>query len=228
MMHAELTLDPKTTALLVIDLQEEQRSEPLSVAADLDAVLANTARLLEIARSNGVAVFHAAYVRDFSVRPPRPFEPRGADGGPSFSQSGSPLVAICREVAPVEGEVVLSKNDASAFEEGSLQSRLEKLGVEWLVICGVWTEACVAASTRDATAAGFRVLLVKDVCASGTRAMHQVGILNLANRLYGGGVADTDRAAALLGGGAASVWRSTMPVPFRFTLEDVSALYADL
>jgi maleamate amidohydrolase len=191
-------------------------------------VLANTARLLEIARSNGVAVFHAAYVRDFSVRPPRPFEPRGADGGPSFSQSGSPLVAICREVAPVEGEVVLSKNDASAFEEGSLQSRLEKLGVEWLVICGVWTEACVAASTRDATAAGFRVLLVKDACASGTRAMHQVGILNLANRLYGGGVADTDRAAALLGGGAASVWRSTMPVPFRFTLEDVPALYADL
>ena len=70
-MHAELTLDPKTTALLVIDLQEEQRSEPLSVAADLDTVLANTARLLEAARSNGVAVFHAADVRDFAVRPPR-------------------------------------------------------------------------------------------------------------------------------------------------------------
>lgn len=227
-MHAELTLDPKTTALLVIDLQEEQRSEPLSVAADLDNVLANTARLLAAARSNGVAVFHAAYVRDFSIRPPRPFEPRDADGGPSFSQSDSPLVAICHEVAPVEGEVVLNKNDASAFEEGSLQSRLEKLGIEWLVICGVWTEACVAASTRDATAGGFRVLLVKDACASGTRAMHQVGILNLANRLYGGGVADTERAVTLLGGARATVWRSTLPVPFRFTLEDAPALYAGL
>lgn len=227
-MHAELTLDPKTTALLVIDLQEEQRSEPLSVAEDLDQVLANTARLLDAARARGVAVFHAAYVRDFTLRPPRPFEPRGDDGGPSFSQSDSPLVAICHEVAPVEGEVVLNKNDASAFEEGSLQSRLEKLGIEWLVISGVWTEACVAASTRDAIAGGFRVLLVKDACASGTRAMHQTGILNLANRLYGGGVADTDRAVTMLDGAAASIWRSTMPVPFRYTLEDAPALYASL
>jgi maleamate amidohydrolase len=227
-MHAELTLDPLTTALLIIDLQDEQRSEPLSQAADLDKVLANSARLLAAARANGVTVFHAAYIRDFEVRPPRPFEPLDADGGPSFSRSDSLLVAICHEVAPVEGEVVLSKNDASAFEEGSLQSRLEAKGIEWLVIAGVWTEACVAASVRDAIAGGFRVLLVKDACTSGTTAMHQVGILNLANRLYGGGVADTDRAEAMLRGSAATVWRSTMPVPFRFTLEDAPSLYASL
>lgn len=227
-MHAELTLDPKKTALLVIDLQEEQRNEPLSAAEDLDQVLANTARLLAAARASGVAVYHAAYVRDFSVRPPRPFEPRGEDGGPSFSSKDSPLVAICHEVAPAEGEVVLNKNDASAFEEGSLQSRLEAQGIEWLVICGVWTEACVAASTRDAIAGGFRVLLVKDACGSGTRTMHQTGILNLANRLYGGGVADAARVETLLRGGKASVWRSTMPVPFRYTLEDAPALFASL
>jgi maleamate amidohydrolase len=227
-MHSELTLDPRKTALLIIDLQDEQRSEPLSVAADLDKVLANSARLLAAARANGVSVFHAAYVRDFAVRPKRPFEPLDENGGPSFSQSDSPLVAICHEVAPVYGEVVLHKNDASAFEEGSLQSRLEDKGIEWLVIAGVWTEACVAASVRDAISGGFRVLLVKDACASGTRAMHQVGILNLANRLYGGGVADTDRAEALLGGARATVWRSTMPVPFRFTLENASSLYDKL
>jgi maleamate amidohydrolase len=227
-MHAELTLDPKTTALLIIDLQDEQRSEPLSMAADLDKVLANSARLLATARASGVSVFHAAYVRDFTVRPPRPFEPLDADGGPSFSRNDNPLVAICQEVAPIDGEVVLNKNDASAFEEGSLQSRLEAKGIEWLVVAGVWTEACVAASVRDAISGGFRVLLVKDACTSGTAAMHQVGILNLANRLYGGGVADTDRAESLLRGETANVWRSTMPVPFRFTLEDAPALYANL
>jgi len=227
-MHAELTLDPKTTALLIIDLQDEQRSEPLSQAADLDKVLANSARLLAAARLSGVSVFHAAYVRDFEIRPSRPFEPLDADGGPSFSRSDSPLVAICHEVAPTDGEVVLHKNDASAFEEGSLQSRLEARGIEWLVVAGVWTEACVAASVRDASAGGFRVLLVKDACTSGTEAMHQTGILNLANRLYGGGVADTARTVALLHGDTANVWRSTMPVPFRFTLENAPALYAGL
>ena len=73
-MRSRLAIDRKRTAALFIDLQDEQRSEPLSAAADLDKVLANSARLLDAARASGVTVFHAAYVRDFEVRPPRPFE----------------------------------------------------------------------------------------------------------------------------------------------------------
>jgi nicotinamidase-related amidase len=227
-MREGLTLDLAKTALLIVDLQEDQRSDPLCVAENLDQVLANTAELLASARANGVKVFHAAFVRDFTVKPPRPFEPLAEDGGPSFSRKGSPLVEICHEVAPEGDEVVLHKNDASAFEEGSLQHRLTARGVEWLVVVGVWTEACVAASVRDAMAGGFRVLLVKDACTSGTAAMHQTGVLNLANRLYGGAVADTERTIALLNGGAAEVWRNDMPVPFRFTLDDVAATYWSL
>jgi maleamate amidohydrolase len=227
-MHADLTLDPKKTALLLVDLQEDQRSDPLCIAADLDKVLDRSARLLAAARSSGVHVFHAAFVRDFDIRPPRPFEPLAEDGGPAFSRRESPLVAICHEVAPTDGEVVLHKNDASAFEEGSLQSRLEAKGIEWLVVAGVWTEACIAASVRDAMASGFRVLIVKDACTSGTEAMHQTGVLNLANRLYGGAIADTARTEALLRGGTSRAWFNTMPVPFRFTLEDAPRLYASL
>lgn len=227
-MHAELTLDLKRTAFLIVDLQEDQRSDPLCIAADLDKVLDRSATLLRAARENGVPVFHAAFVRDFDLRPPRPFEPLAEDGGPAFSRRESPLVAICHEVAPTDGEVVLHKNDASAFEEGSLQSRLEAKGIEWLVIAGVWTEACVAASVRDAMAGGFRVLIVKDACTSGTQAMHETGVLNLANRLYGGAIADTARTETLFKGGKATVWRNNIPVPFRFTLEDASALYASL
>ena len=227
-MHADLTLDPRKTALLIVDLQEDQRSDPLCIAADLDTVLHRAAQLLDAARASNVPVFHAAFVRDFAIRPPRPFEPLGDDGGPAFSRRESPLVAICHEVAPTNGEVVLHKNDASAFEEGSLQARLETLGIEWLVIAGVWTEACIAASVRDAMAGGFRVLIVKDACTSGTEAMHQTGVLNLANRLYGGAIADTARTAAMLRGGSARVWHNTMPVPFRFTLDDAQALYASL
>lgn len=227
-MHADLTLDPKKTALLIVDLQEDQRSDPLCVAADLDKVLERSARLLAAARSSGVAIFHAAFVRDFDIRQPRPFEPLAEDGGPIFSRRESPLVAICHEVAPTDGEVVLHKNDASAFEEGSLQSRLEAKGIEWLVVAGVWTEACIAASVRDAMAGGFRVLIVKDACTSGTEAMHQTGVLNLANRLYGGAIADTTRTETLLRGEPAQAWFNTMPVPLRFTLEDAPDLYASL
>jgi hypothetical protein len=77
-------------------------------------------------------------------------------------------------------------------------------------------------------AGGFRVLLVKDACTSGTAAMHQTGVLNLANRLYGGAVADTERAVGLLNGRTANVWRNDGPVPFRFTLEDAETMYQSL
>jgi len=227
-MKADLTLDRKKTALLIVDLQEDQRSDPLCVPENLDHVLANAARLLAVARTNAAAVFHAAFVRDFDKRTRRPFEPLAADGGPAFSRKGDPRVAICREVAPVSGEVVIYKNDASAFEEGSLEARLKALDIEWLIVVGVWTEACIAASVRDAAACGFRVLLVKDACASGTVVMHQTGVLNLANRLYGGAICDTERAATLLSGGAASVWRNSMPVPFRFRLQSIETLYNSL
>lgn len=224
-MRADLRLDPEKTALLVVDLQEDQRSDPLCVAENLDEVLVNTARLLGVARANAVKVYHTAFVRDFDKRPPRPFEPRAADGGPAFSRKESALVAICHEVAPLPDEVVIHKNDASAFEEGSLERRLRALDVGWLVIVGVWTEACIAASVRDAMAAGFRVLLVKDACASGTIAMHKTGVLNLANRLYGGAICDTERAVTLLCGATANVWRNDGPMPFRFELATVEPTY---
>jgi maleamate amidohydrolase len=137
-------------------------------------------------------------------------------------------VAICHEVAPLPDEVVIHKNDASAFEEGSLEPRLRALHVEWLVIAGVWTEACIAASVRNAIAAGFHVLLVKDACASGTVAMHKTGVLHIANRLYGGAICDTERAVTLLCGATANVWRNDGPVPFRFELATVEATYNGL
>src|SRR4029079_12975356 len=123
-------------------------------------------------------VIHSAYRRDFSLRPPRPFEPVTSDGKPTFSDAVNPLTAICSEVAPRGSESVIYKNDASAFCEESLTPLLGAAHVEWLMIAGVWTEACVAATVRDGIAQGFRVLLVKDACGSGTQAMHKTAVLN--------------------------------------------------
>jgi maleamate amidohydrolase len=227
-MRQELTIDSKRAALILVDLQEEQRHDPYYVVPDLDAVLGNARGLLEAARAHGVRVVHVAYKRDFRAVPKRPFEPVTADGRPTFSDAASPLVAICREVAPHAGETVIEKNDASAFSTGALEPLLRAADVEWVIVAGVWTEACVAATVRDAIPRGFRVLLVKDACGSGTVAMHQTGILNLANRLNGGAVANAATACRLIAGESADVWVAEKQVPILYGYENARKQYEAL
>ena len=173
-------------------------------------------------------LFHWAYVVDLDGRKLRPFHPVDADGKSAFSDKSDPLTAICHEVAPVGDEALLIKAEASAFRSGRLPRSSRRRGIEWLVIAGVWTEACIDATVKDAIDLGFRVLLVKDACGSGSAAMHQTGILNLANRLYGGAVTDTDGACRLLAGETVTAWQVEGSVPLRFTFDNAATLYDEL
>ncbi len=227
-VHKKLNLSNRKSALLLVDLQEEQRSDLDYHAHDYDQVLANASLLLGVARLNAFHVAHAAYMRDFDVEPPRPFEATRPDGSPTFSDAAGDLTAICAEVAPTKEEQVFVKNDASAFRGTDLDRWLKDIEADWLIICGVWTEACISSTVRDAIANGYRVLLVKDACGSGSKAMHETAVLNLSNRLYGGGICDTARAVALLTGGAAQVWQMVDPVPIRFEHDTITEFYDQL
>jgi nicotinamidase-related amidase len=220
-----LTLPRGRTAAIFIDLQEEHRQDSRFLAEGFHRVIVNAQALLASARSSGVPACHYAYVADPAST--RPFHPLLPNGKSVFSAKDDPLTAICPEVAPASNERIIIKAQASAFGEG-LGRDLKAEGIEWLVVSGVWTEACVDATVKDAQALGFRVLLVKDACASGTAAMHKVGILNLANRLYGGAVADTQSACRLMAGETVETWMVEGAVPLRFTFENADALYDGL
>jgi nicotinamidase-related amidase len=184
-------------------------------------------RLQQAARRNGIPLYHFAYIVDPGAETTLAHHPRLADGRSAFSDKDDPLTAICPEVAPVEGEHLIIKSEASAFGTG-LGDELKAAGTEWLYICGVWTEACVDATVKAALKLGFRVALVKDACGSGSVAMHQTGILNLANRLYGGAVLKTEAACRLMAGEAAEGWTPETPVPIRYRYEDAATIYEGL
>jgi maleamate amidohydrolase len=222
-MKAPIWIKPGTVAAIFIDLQEEHRQDKRYLVEGYAKVLANVQRLQATARRFGVPLYHWAYIVDLARS--RPFHPVDADGKSAFSDKDDPLTAICAEVAPAGGETMLVKAEASAFGAGPAAAALKARGVEWLVVSGVWTEACVDATVKDAVALGFRVLLVKDACGSASAAMHQTAILNLANRLYGGAVASTENACRLLGGESAEAWQVEGSVPLRFTFENAAALY---
>ena len=224
-MKKSLSLPPERSAILCIDLQEEHRKDQRLLAVDFDGVVANVRRLQDAAREHGIPVYHFAYIVDAAAS--LPHHPKLPDGRSAFSDKDDPLTAICPEVAPREGEKLVIKSEASAFGTG-LGDELKGAGVEWLFVCGVWTEACVDATVKAAQKLGFRVVLVKDACGSGSVAMHQTGILNLANRIYGGAVVDTDGACRLVSGETISAWQPDRPVPMRFSFEDASELYEGL
>lgn len=226
-MKSPITIERGTIAAVFIDLQEEHRKDPRYLVEGFDDILVRARRLQEAARENGVPLYHWAYVVDLETQE-RPFHPRDASGRSAFSDKSDPLTAICAEVAPLEGEQVRIKAQASAFRDGSAVQEIKARGIEWLAVAGVWSEACVDATVRDAVAQGFRVLLVKDACGSGSAAMHQTAILNLANRLYGGAVADTDGACRLMAGESVTAWQVEGAVPLRFTYENAARLYAAL
>ena len=224
-MKKSLSLPPERSAILCIDLQEEHRKDQRLLAVDFDGVVANVQRLQDAAREHGIPVYHFAYIVDAAAS--LPHHPKLPDGRSAFSDKDDPLTAICPEVAPREGEKLVIKSEASAFGTG-LGDELKDAGVEWLFVCGVWTEACVDATVKAAQKLGFRVVLVKDACGSGSVAMHRTGILNLANRIYGGAVVDTDGACRLVSGETISAWQPDRPVPIRYGFEDAGAIYEGL
>ncbi|UCI24380.1 isochorismatase family protein [Mesorhizobium sp. B2-8-5] len=225
-MKTPISIRRGTVAAVFIDLQEEHRKDRRYLVEGFADILANVQRLQEAARRNFVPLHHWAYIVDLAEA--RPFHPVDESGKSAFSDKDDPLTAICHEVAPQNGEATLVKQQASAFGKNDFGDKLKAAGIEWLVIAGVWTEACIDATVKDAVARGFRVLLVKDACGSASAAMHQTGVLNLANRLYGGAVANTLDACRLMAGDTVNVWQVEGSVPLRFTFENAARLYAEL
>ena len=216
------------TALLVIDLQNEYRLGAAWPVVGYDAVLANAAALIDAARKAGVPVIHAqAWVkpeeRDSYARQEEILteEFRSA-------VAGSEGADICAEVAAVPGDIVIHKHWPSAFRRTDLLQRLAALGIENLIVTGVLTDSCVTESVFDAVYQGFRVWLVKEACGSMTEAMHRTGMLDMANRLYGGGILRLPHALKALAGQPFDGWRCTRPVEFAYTLESVDRIYEAL
>ena len=159
-------------ALLVVDFVQAylDRSSPLY--AGVEAALAAAARLLAAARAGGVPV---AFTK---VQ----YAPGGADGGlfyrkvPALEvfQAGSPLGELPGALAPRPGELVVTKQYASAFFGTSLAASLTAL------ICGLTTSGCVRASAVDALQHGFVPLVVGEAVGDRDPRPHEANLFDLA------------------------------------------------
>ncbi|WP_296990541.1 cysteine hydrolase family protein [Thalassospira sp. UBA1131] len=138
---------PKDAALIVIDAQEEYRDGKLKLSG-LSPALANIQTLLAHWRDQGGTVIHVQH---------------HAEG--LFDPSG-PYAAIMPEVAPREGEAVLTKSVPSSFGNTNLEELLTKAGLKHVVLTGFMTHVCVSTTARVADEKGLAVSVVSDATAT--------------------------------------------------------------
>ena len=146
----------KKSAIIVIDLLQGYTTEGSALyAPGVVACVKEVPELLEVARAKGVPIIHTQV---------RYTPPDYADGGVWIKKApvlkdlveGNPYAAFCEEVVPKEGEIIITKQYASAFFGTSLVATLTGLGVDTLIITGCTTSGCIRATAVDAVQHGFR------------------------------------------------------------------------
>src|SRR4051812_21701282 len=154
-------LRPDRAAVLVHDMQRYFLNFFTAGTSPLNELTANTAKLLAAARAAGVPVFYTAQPGGMSPRE------RGLlrdFWGPGMGTDEADR-AIADEVAPEEGEPVLTKWRYSAFYRSDLEERLQQSGRDQLIVCGVYAHVGCLMTASDAFPRDIEPFLVADALA---------------------------------------------------------------
>jgi nicotinamidase-related amidase len=201
------TLDHQTTALVLVDLQNDN-VHPNGAYAGTGAaqhavdqgLMQHVGELLAWARASNVPVIHNHIVsypgRDFGGSNAPIFQMIGPDSLRLGSWGAAPLEGL----EPREGEPVLVRNRMSAFNGSGLDALLRNLGVAAVVVAGVWTNMAVEHTVRDAADHGYRAVLVTDATSSinaeWQRAATEFALVNIAELTTTGELVGTSLASA--------------------------------
>jgi nicotinamidase-related amidase len=171
---ADVTIDPKTSALLIQDMQNDiVKSDRPVVPMGGPALIANSVKLLEKARQVGMPVIYVQVVRRQDGRDaPRPaLGSPAVAGGPALVE-GTEGVRVVSELAPQPGDAVVTKHTTSPFNTTDIEVYLSRFGVNTLLLTGYSTTGVVEGSLRDARDKDYDCVVVRDCCAAGTEREH--------------------------------------------------------
>ena len=141
-----------TTALLLVDIQNDYFPGGAMELAGMEAAAVRAAALLRACRRLERPIFH---VQHLAQRP-----------GAAFFLPGTSGAEIHPAVKPRPGETVLTKNYPNSFRDTGLTELLRGSGIDELVIAGAMSHMCIDATTRAAADLGFGCLVVHDACAA--------------------------------------------------------------
>ena len=148
-----VTLDPKTTALLVLDFVKQTCNTERRPRC-LDSV-PNVQALLKQARAKGVTVIH------------------------SIITAATPA-DIAKELTPLEGEPIV-KASADKFFKTDLEKILSEKGIKTVVVVGTAAQGAVLNTASQAAFRGLQVIVPVDGMSAENTYFEQYTIYHLAN-----------------------------------------------
>ncbi len=169
-----------TSALVIIDVQQEMFAHPEFQPYDSDGVLTRIAELTARARAAGLPVMFVQH----------------NEGPDSNMYPGKPGFPFHPRVAPRDGDDVTVKSKSSAFHGTDFDAKLKRAGIDHLVVTGMQSEYCVDSAVRGAYERGYRVTLVSDAHSTGdTRVAKAKDIIAIQNDTMNGSFARVIPAA---------------------------------
>ena len=176
-----LDLDPKTTALVIIDLQQGILS-PEPIPHGRDEIVARAAELgRAVTETGGTLVLTTT---DFA--PGYVDAPRGKADAPWALPSGGPppgFATLVPEIDALPSAVRITKRQMSAFFGAELDLQLRRRGCATVVICGVATNMGVEATARAAFDLNYDVVIAADACGSVAPGLHAFAMDNILPRI---------------------------------------------
>jgi len=180
------------TALLIIDVQKHYQDMAIELKDAGNAylydrlngmVIPNAKRLLSFFREQQMVVTFATIGNQRADGRDR--SPTQARPGWNYTllKIGSTEQEVVDDLKPKEGEVVVYKTTDSAVNGTQYGHILRWMGIEHVVVAGVFTDQCVASTVRDLSDWGYTVFMAEDA-TSAINADIQLWETRILNQIY--------------------------------------------
>lgn len=163
-------------ALVLVDMIEGFTNPECPLGCDCPEVVAANAQLLDVFRARGLPVFfttvvfhHEKQAVVFRKRIP----------ALNVLTPDSDWVKVDQRLQPVEGEVLVEKQWASAFHGTDIDEQLRAAGVDSLVVTGLTTSGCVRATAVDGLQHDYHVVVPREAVGDRNPDAHDANLFDL-------------------------------------------------
>jgi nicotinamidase-related amidase len=200
-------LDPSTTALVVVDMQNDfvRQGAPLEVP-DARLTIDNHRKLLTHFREQKRFVAFTRFIAGPGQTLIWNWSPVLAPPicccWPGFMRTYADVegprdaAAIIDELTPLPAEFQVNKYNYGAFHRTNLLDSLLARGIDTVVVTGTVTQICVDETARGAFREGLKTVIVSDAVSSFDQRLHEATLANFAMKF--GWVMTTDGVVATI------------------------------